>query len=100
MNVLRGEARLTIVTFTMLGLAFIASGTYLTLKLREYHNEFYLQHRALLWSATVVLAAPLMFRSIFDLISLDDNFHEFIANKTTEYNALFFIFVQFIPCMT
>lgn len=90
-----------IIEYALLALSFFAAGIHLTLKLREHHNTFYLAHKKMLWGATFALATPLLCRSIFDGLSLNDQWQDWWDDSNTVlYNTLFFLIVDLTPILT
>ena len=54
----------------------------------------------MLWIVTFALATPLMFRSLFDALSLTKKWDHYFSDKTILYNTVFFIVVDLFPILT
>ncbi len=101
-KVLNPEKRLTVYLFTILGFTFLVVGVRLIQKMKHHHCEFYTKHRVELWLATLLLALPLTFRAIFDFLALLPFEDKWISTegRTTTYNMVVFLLVDFLPIIS
>ena len=56
------------IMYGILGIAFFTAGIQMNLALKQHFPNFYISHRCTLWTATILLTAPLFFRSSVDLL--------------------------------
>ena len=54
--------------YGILGIAFFTAGISMNLALKRHFPIFYISHCCTLWTATILLTAPLFFRSSVDLL--------------------------------
>ena len=57
-----------IVSFVLLGVSLFVTGTIMFLRLKKHFMEFYLQFGCYFWTANILLAVPLILRSLSDLL--------------------------------
>ena len=56
----------TVILFTVLAFVFLFSATILLRALANHIGQFYLKHRCMLITVTVLMTVPLAFRAILD----------------------------------
>jgi len=69
--------RLVWIEFTILALLFFAVGVSMQWSLRKYFKDFYKEFGCQLWSATVLMTVPLMFRAVLDALAHDEAWMSF-----------------------
>ena len=92
-----------VVTFLLLGIALFVTGTIMLFRLKKYFKEFYLQFGIYFWAANLLLAVPLILRSISDTIKYEHGWNELVGRKEigkAAYNLIFFCLTTYLPIVS
>jgi hypothetical protein len=85
-------------TLAVVGILFLVTGISINIKLKRYFPEFYLEHRLVLWIATIGLSIPIMIRASFDILrNIDPALEHWIVYHGALYSPLFYIFGDLLP---
>ena len=75
------------IMYGILGITFLIAGIQMNFALKRHFQNFYMSHSCTLWTATILLTAPLFFRSSVDL--LENVSESFYAWYNTEAGFIF-----------
>ena len=95
--------RYEVVLFSALGLTFLFVGIIMNHQIKRYYRDFYAEYKCNLWTATMMLALPLLFRGIFDGMRAYSPWWSWWTAtdfRTASYNLMFFVLSTYIPILT
>lgn len=94
----------TVVLFSILSIFFLFSATILLQALAKHFSQFYLKHRCMLITVTILMTIPLAFRAILDgMKAVIPGWADYIDSRffrNTIYNFCFFLLTTFLPIVS
>ena len=87
-----------VIVYVLLGVLFLTTGIIMNTDIKTFYPEFYREQKRQLWTATLMLACPLFFRGLLDVLRNWNAYNQFwLKSDLNEaiYNTLFFLLTSY-----